>query len=109
MYHGSDDDTRGYAVWVSEVMCQQTQVRLTSRKIVAVNCAEWFTMLLCTISVITKQQVATVKPYYERWIAKWPTLSALAAAEEAEVHSMWAGLGYYSRGSRLLQGALGRW
>jgi A/G-specific adenine glycosylase len=45
-----------------------------------------------------------VIPYYEKWMAKWPTLQALAQAELAEVHAVWAGLGYYSRATRLLEG-----
>jgi A/G-specific adenine glycosylase len=37
---------------------------------------------------------------------KWPTLSALAAASPDDVHGMWSGLGYYSRGRRLWEGAV---
>jgi A/G-specific adenine glycosylase len=64
-----------YAVLVSEVMLQQTQV-------------------------------ATVIPYFQRWILRFPTLSALAGAGEDEVHGHWAGLGYYRR-ARNLQLAAG--
>jgi A/G-specific adenine glycosylase len=59
-----------YAVLVSEVMLQQTQV-------------------------------ATVIPYFRRWIARFPDLAALAAAEEDEIHGFWAGLGYYRRARNL--------
>lgn len=38
-------------------------------------------------------------------MGKWPTLAALASADEADVHTAWAGLGYYSRGTRLWKGA----
>src|ERR1043166_5234285 len=62
------------AVWVSEVMLQQTQV-------------------------------ATVIPYYERFLARFPTVEALAAASTDEVLRLWAGLGYYSRARHLQQGA----
>ena len=62
-----------YAVLVSELMLQQTQV-------------------------------ATVIPYFERWLLAFPDLQSLAAASEDELHSQWAGLGYYRR-ARLLQGA----
>lgn len=55
-----------YAVWVSEIMLQQTQV-------------------------------ATVLPYYARWMQRFPTVEALAAADEGEVLSLWQGLGYYRR------------
>jgi A/G-specific adenine glycosylase len=63
-----------YAVWVSEVMLQQTQV-------------------------------ATVIPYFEMWMARFPTVADLAAAEESEVLHAWQGLGYYSRARNLLRGA----
>jgi len=59
-----------YAVLVSEVMLQQTQV-------------------------------ATVIPYFQRWMARFPDLAALAAAGDDEIHSFWAGLGYYRRARNL--------
>lgn len=59
-----------YAVWVSEMMLQQTRV-------------------------------ATVIPYYERWMARFPTLADLARAELDEVLGVWQGLGYYARARRL--------
>jgi A/G-specific adenine glycosylase len=62
-----------YAVLVSELMLQQTQV-------------------------------ATVVPYFERWMARWPDARALASATEEEVHKAWEGLGYYRR-ARLLHAA----
>ena len=55
-----------YAVLVSELMLQQTQV-------------------------------ATVIPYFERWMALFPTASSLAEADEQAVHKAWEGLGYYRR------------
>ncbi len=55
-----------YAVLVSELMLQQTQV-------------------------------ATVIPYFERWMARFPTPQALAEADEQAVHKAWEGLGYYRR------------
>ncbi|MCI0396444.1 MAG: A/G-specific adenine glycosylase [Chloroflexi bacterium] len=59
-----------YAVWVAEVMLQQTQI-------------------------------TTVIPYYERWMARFPTVQALAAASLDEVLKLWEGLGYYSRARHL--------
>src|SRR4051812_47428179 len=59
-----------YAILVSEVMLQQTQV---SRLI----------------------------PRYERWLERWPTAAALAAAETAEVIAEWQGLGYNRRAGNL--------
>ncbi|MGN6110555.1 MAG: A/G-specific adenine glycosylase [Kofleriaceae bacterium] len=63
-----------YAIWVSEIMLQQTRV-------------------------------ATVIPYWERWMAKFPTVSALAGAPLDDVLAAWAGLGYYSRARNLHAGA----
>lgn len=62
-----------YAVLVSELMLQQTQV-------------------------------ATVIPYYTRWMARFPTARDLGAATEEDVHKLWEGLGYYRR-ARYLQAA----
>ncbi len=59
-----------YAVWLSEVMLQQTTV-------------------------------AAVKPYYERFLARWPSVDNLAAAPLDEVLAAWAGLGYYARARNL--------
>ncbi|XP_008801238.2 adenine DNA glycosylase [Phoenix dactylifera] len=70
----NNEEARAYAVWVSEVMLQQTRVH-------------------------------TVVAYYNRWMAKWPTLHHLAAASQEEVNEMWAGLGYYRRARFLLEGA----
>ncbi|MGB5863880.1 MAG: A/G-specific adenine glycosylase [Sulfitobacter sp.] len=61
-----------YAIWMSEIMLQQTTV-------------------------------ATVKAYFTRFIARWPTVRDLAAAEDADVMAEWAGLGYYARARNLLK------
>lgn len=63
-----------YAIWISEVMLQQTRV-------------------------------ATVIPYYERFLTRFPDVATLAAADEDEVLEHWAGLGYYSRGRNLHRAA----
>jgi A/G-specific adenine glycosylase len=63
-----------YAIWVSEIMLQQTRVQ-------------------------------TVIPYWQRWMAKFPTLPVLAAAPLDDVLAAWAGLGYYSRARNLHAGA----
>ena len=47
--------------------------------------------------MLQQTQVKTVLPYFERWMAHYPTFQALAQADEAEVMRDWAGLGYYSR------------
>lgn len=60
------------------------------------------------ISEVMLQQttVAAVIPYYERFLKLFPTLTSLAEANEEEVLSAWAGLGYYSRARRLKQAAI---
>ncbi|XP_050403169.1 adenine DNA glycosylase [Patella vulgata] len=55
--------------------------------------------------MLQQTQVATVIDYYNKWIKKWPTLVDLAKASLEEVNEMWSGLGYYSRGRRLQEGA----
>ncbi len=59
-----------YAIWVSELMLQQTQV-------------------------------ATVIPYYERFLKRFPTVRRLARAPVTSVLDSWSGLGYYSRARNL--------
>ncbi len=56
------------------------------------------------LSEIMLQQttVASVTPYFERFVARWPTVADLAAAEDGELMSAWAGLGYYARARNLL-------
>jgi A/G-specific adenine glycosylase len=55
------------------------------------------------LSEIMLQQttVKAVIPYYQRFLARWPTVEALAAAPLEEVLAAWAGLGYYSRARNL--------
>jgi len=59
-----------YAIWVSEIMLQQTQV-------------------------------ATVIPYYQKFLRSFPTISHLARATLSKVLKTWEGLGYYSRARNL--------
>ena len=63
-----------YAIWVSEIMLQQTRV-------------------------------AAVLEHYARWMQRFPSIAALAAAEEPEVLALWSGLGYYRRARYLHAGA----
>jgi A/G-specific adenine glycosylase len=63
-----------YAIWVSEIMLQQTRV-------------------------------GTVIPYYERFLERFPTVAALAAAAETDVLAAWSGLGYYGRARSLRHAA----
>ncbi len=59
-----------YAIWVSEIMLQQTQV-------------------------------ATVLPYYSRFLARYPDVATLSRAPEEQVLALWSGLGYYRRARAL--------
>lgn len=56
------------------------------------------------LSEVMLQQttVAAVKPYFETFTRRWPTVEALAAAEDGEVMAAWAGLGYYARARNLI-------
>jgi A/G-specific adenine glycosylase len=51
--------------------------------------------------MLQQTQVAAVIPYYERFLARFPDIAALAAASEDEVLQLWSGLGYYARGRNL--------
>ena len=55
--------------------------------------------------MLQQTQLLVVLPYWQRWMAAFPSLAALAAAEEHDVLLLWQGLGYYSRARRLHQGA----
>ena len=56
------------------------------------------------LSEVMLQQttVAAVRAYFHRFTARWPTVQALAAANDADVMGEWAGLGYYARARNLL-------
>lgn len=51
--------------------------------------------------MLQQTQVTTVLGYYERFLARWPAVTDLAAATLDEVLAQWAGLGYYSRARNL--------
>ena len=52
-------------------------------------------------TMLQQTQVATVIDYYDRFLARFPDVQALAAADEQEVLSLWAGLGYYRRARQM--------
>jgi A/G-specific adenine glycosylase len=56
------------------------------------------------LSEVMLQQttVRAVTPYFEAFTARWPSVTALAAADDADVMAAWAGLGYYARARNLL-------
>jgi A/G-specific adenine glycosylase len=51
--------------------------------------------------MLQQTQVATVIPYFERFMARFPSIELLAAAPEDEVLHLWTGLGYYARARNL--------
>jgi A/G-specific adenine glycosylase len=55
--------------------------------------------------MLQQTQVATVIPYYERFLQRFPDVATLAAASEDEVLHLWTGLGYYSRARNLHRAA----
>ncbi len=55
--------------------------------------------------MLQQTQVATVIPYYQRFVASFPDIAALAAASEEQVLEHWSGLGYYARGRNLHRAA----
>ena len=55
--------------------------------------------------MLQQTQVDTVIPYFERWMAQFPDVTALAAASEQDVLTLWEGLGYYSRARNLHKAA----
>jgi A/G-specific adenine glycosylase len=55
--------------------------------------------------MLQQTTVATVIPYYERWLKRFPTLQSVARATEAEVLKVWQGLGYYQRARHLHKAA----
>jgi A/G-specific adenine glycosylase len=57
--------------------------------------------VLASETMLQQTQVATVIPYFERFIARFPRLADLAAAPQQEVLRLWQGLGYYSRARNL--------
>ena len=56
------------------------------------------------LSEVMLQQttVPHAAPYFERFTARWPTVSDLAAVEDSDLMAAWAGLGYYARARNLL-------
>ncbi len=57
--------------------------------------------ILVSEFMLQQTQVATVAPYYERWLARFPDFTALDGAKESDVLHAWQGLGYYARARNL--------
>ena len=62
--------------------------------------------MLVSESMAQQTQIATVVPYFERFVAAYPTVEALAGAEEQAVLKLWQGLGYYRRARHLRAAAV---
>lgn len=56
--------------------------------------------------MLQQTQMDVVLPYFGRFLARFPTLAALAAASEHDVMAAWSGLGYYRRAKMLRMGAI---
>jgi A/G-specific adenine glycosylase len=61
--------------------------------------------ILVSELMLQQTQVATVLPYYNRWLDRFPDFAALAAAPENDVLHAWQGLGYYQRARNLHKAA----
>ncbi len=57
--------------------------------------------ILVSETMLQATQVARVVPYYQRWLAKWPTAQTLASAPLGDVVAAWQGLGYPRRARNL--------
>ncbi|KAH7385246.1 DNA glycosylase [Phaeosphaeria sp. MPI-PUGE-AT-0046c] len=55
--------------------------------------------------MLQQTRVSTVIPYFNTWVSNWPTVQDLAEAKHDDVLAAWKGLGYYSRATRLHEGA----
>jgi len=55
--------------------------------------------------MLQQTRLSVALPYWHRWMVRFPSLEALAAAADADVLLLWQGLGYYSRARRLREGA----
>jgi A/G-specific adenine glycosylase len=61
--------------------------------------------ILVSEVMLQQTRVSAVLPYYERFLARFPTPESLAAAGEDELLALWSGLGYYSRARNLRRAA----
>jgi A/G-specific adenine glycosylase len=68
------------------------------------NTTDSYKILLSEL-MLQQTQVNRVILYYEKWIAKWPTIKTLASASLADVLHMWMGLGYNTRAIHLHKAA----
>lgn len=75
--------------------------RLPWRALPGANAADPYRVWLSEI-MLQQTTVAAVGPYFAKFTDRWPSIEALARAEDADVMAAWAGLGYYARARNLL-------
>ena len=75
--------------------------RLPWRAPPGANAADTYRVWLSEV-MLQQTTVAAVGPYFAKFTDRWPTVGALAQAEDADVMAAWAGLGYYARARNLL-------
>ena len=56
--------------------------------------------------MLQQTRIEAVIPYYHRFLAQYPTVAALAQAEDERLMKLWEGLGYYSRARNLKKAAV---
>ena len=108
-YNGKEEDLgrvlgkRAYEVWVSEV--SKYTLRWVAYNAKRGEDARSREPVLIIVIVLQQTRVSTVIPYFNNWVSKWPTVQDLADADHDDILSVWKGLGYYSRATRLHEGA----
>src|ERR1700742_4932517 len=95
---------------------QQSSISKTSRKQLANALLKWFAkhkralpwretsdpyQIWISEVMLQQTQVATVIPFYERFLKRFPDIAALAAAPDSALMKAWEGLGYYARARNL--------
>jgi A/G-specific adenine glycosylase len=104
----SAPDSKSVLVWCASVAFQSTKFR---RRLLS-----WYRRhgrdlpwrrsrdpyaILVSEFMLQQTQVATVIPYYHKWLSRFPDFASLARASENEVLRAWQGLGYYARARNL--------
>lgn len=97
-----------------------TEIQIENPKSLRTRLARWFRAqgrdlpwrqtrdpyaIMVSEFMLQQTQVATVRDFYARWLARFPDFTALAGATEADVLHVWQGLGYYARARNLHRAA----
>ena len=80
-------------MWITSRACRGAR-RRGSRRLIPI--VVWLSEMM-----LQQTTVAAVRPQFERFVTRWPTIENLAAATDEEILSEWAGLGYYARARNL--------